>query len=102
MSIANLIESKRTGRLQDAADIEVLEAIQPQGRLYATLCEFHTQELLPDGEEASAIIGVVGSGQSFQLELRLNCAPLPEALMDGWVERLLGRPARYAPLPPFV
>lgn len=27
-SIANLIESKRTGRLQDAADIEVLEEIQ--------------------------------------------------------------------------
>jgi hypothetical protein len=81
---------------------EVLEAIQPQGRLYATLCEFHTQELLPDGEEASAIIGVVGSGQSFQLEVRLNCAPLSEELMDSWVERLLGHPARYAPLPPFV
>jgi hypothetical protein len=27
-SIADLIESKRTGRLQDAADIEVLEEIQ--------------------------------------------------------------------------
>jgi hypothetical protein len=27
-SIADLIESKRTGRLQDAADIEVLDEIQ--------------------------------------------------------------------------
>jgi hypothetical protein len=27
-SIEDLIESKRTGRLQDAADIEVLEAIR--------------------------------------------------------------------------
>lgn len=31
-SIEHLIESKRTGRLQDAADIEVLEAIRRVGR----------------------------------------------------------------------
>jgi hypothetical protein len=81
---------------------EVLGAIQPHGRLYATLCEFQTQELLPQGEEASAIVGIVGSGGGFQLEVRLNRAPLHEALMEGWLERLLGRPVRYAPLPPFV
>ncbi len=28
VSIPNLIASKRTGRLQDSADIEVLEALQ--------------------------------------------------------------------------
>jgi hypothetical protein len=81
---------------------EVLGAIQPHGRLYATLCEFQTQELLPEGEDASAIVGVVGSGNEFQLEVRLNRAPLREELMEEWLERLLGQPVRYAPLPPFV
>lgn len=81
---------------------EILSAIQPHGRLYTTLCEFQTQELLPGGQEASAIVGVVGSGGGFQLEVRLNCAPLREELMGGWLERLLGLPVRYAPLPPFV
>lgn len=36
---------------------EMLDAIRPYGRLYATLCEFHTQELLPEGEDASAGVG---------------------------------------------
>lgn len=81
---------------------EILAAIEPQGRLYSTLCEFDTQELLPDGEDASAIIGIVGSAGRFQLEMRLNRAPLPEAHMAAWLERLLGYAVAYAPLPPFV
>ncbi|WHZ23281.1 MAG: hypothetical protein OJF47_002393 [Nitrospira sp.] len=81
---------------------DVLETIEPQGRLYSTLCEFQTQELMPDGEEASAIIGVVGNAGGFQLEARLNRASLPEDHMAGWLERLLGYPVVYAPLPPFL
>ncbi len=81
---------------------EVQDAIQPQGRLYSTLCEFQTQELIPEGEDASAIVGIVGSEREFQLEVRLNRAPLREDLMAGWIERLLGHPVVYAPLPPFV
>lgn len=81
---------------------EVLGTIEPQGRLYSTLCEFQTQELMPDGDEASAIIGVVGNAGGFQLEVRLNRAPLPEDHMAGWLERLLGQPVQYAPLPPFL
>lgn len=81
---------------------EVQEAIRPQGRLYTTLCEFQTQELLPDGDDASAIVGIVGSERGFQLEVRLNRAPLREDLMGGWIERLLGRPVVYAPIAPFV
>lgn len=80
---------------------EVLEAIGPAGRLYATLCEFSTSVLLSDETEASAIIGVVGTQGAFQLEVRLNRAPLPEARMAGWLEDLLGYPVVYAPLPPF-
>lgn len=81
---------------------EIRSAIEPEGRLYATLCEFQTQELIPEGEEASAIVGVMGSGSGFQLEVRLNRAPLGEDLMAGWLERLLGYPVVYAPLPAFI
>lgn len=81
---------------------ELLGAIQPQGRLYTTLCEFQTQELLPNGADASAIVGIVGTARGFEMEVRLNCAPLREHEMEGWLERLLGHAVVYAPLPPFV
>jgi hypothetical protein len=32
----------------------------------------------------------------------LNKAPLKEDLMAGWLERLIGLPVVYAPLPAFV
>jgi hypothetical protein len=84
------------------ADIpEVLTAIAPAGRLYTTLCEFQTSALLPDSEDASAIVGLVGADGAFQLEVRLNRAPLAEEQMAGWLEGLLGFPVVYAPLPPF-
>jgi hypothetical protein len=81
---------------------EVLNAIQPDGVLYATLCEFQTQMLLPDDEDASAIIGIVGVKGQFKIEARLNQAPLPEDAMAPWLERLIGYPVVYAPLPAFV
>jgi len=81
---------------------EVLETIQPDGRLYATLCEFQTRDLLPESDDASAIIGIVGFNGQFQIEARLNRAPLKEEAMAGWLERLIGYPVVYAPLPPFV
>ncbi|MGH7165798.1 MAG: hypothetical protein ACREIS_09785 [Nitrospiraceae bacterium] len=80
---------------------EILRAIEPDGRLYATLCEFQTQRLALTGEDASAIIGVVGVEGGFQIEVRLNRAPLPEDEMAGWLETVLGLPVTYAPLPPF-
>ncbi|GMV48877.1 MAG: hypothetical protein AMXMBFR67_04200 [Nitrospira sp.] len=81
---------------------EVLRIIEPQGRLYSTLCEFQTQELLPEAEEASAIIGLVGTVGGFQIEARLNRAPLKEEAMAPWLERVIGMSVKYAPLPPFV
>ena len=81
---------------------EVLEAIQPEGRLYATLCEFQTQAVVPEGDDASAIIGIVGLNGQFQIEARLNRAPLKEEAMGPWLERLIGHPVAYAPLPAFV
>ncbi len=80
---------------------EILQAIAPAGRLYATLCEFQTQQLLPGGEDASVIIGVMGMEGGFQIEARLNRAPLSEEEMAPWLEQLLGLPVTYASLPPF-
>lgn len=80
---------------------EVLQAIAPAGRLYGTLCEFQTSVVLPHGEEAWAVVGIMGQHGAFQLEVRLNRAPLAEDAMSGWLEQLLGLPVTYAPLPPF-
>ncbi len=80
---------------------ELLSAIRPEGRLYTTLCEFQTHDIFPNTNNAWVIIGVVGMGDGFKIEARLNRAPLPEHEMDGWLEALLGFPMDYAPLPPF-
>lgn len=81
---------------------EILAAIRPTGRLYTTLCEFSTQEVLPEAEDASAIVGIVGGEEGYRIEARLNRAPLAEDRMGGWLERLIGWPVVYAPLPPFL
>lgn len=81
---------------------EILTAIQPDGILYATLCEFQTQTLLPEREEASVIIGIVGVNGQYKIEARLNHAPLSEDAMAPWLERLIGHLVVYAPLPAFV
>lgn len=81
---------------------EVQNAIRPHGLLYATLCEFQTQAVLPDAEDASAIIGIVGINGQFKIEARFNHAPLHEEAMAPWLERLIGHPVVYAPLPAFV
>jgi hypothetical protein len=81
---------------------EVLRAIEPEGRLYATLCEFPTQALVSTGEEASAIIGIVGVRGRFRIEARLNRAPLKEEVMADWLRWLVGYSMVYAPLPAFV
>ncbi len=80
---------------------EVLQAIAPAGRLYGTLCEFQTAEVLTEGEDAWAVVGIMGHDGAFQLEVRLNRAPLAEEAMSRWLEQLLGLPVTYAPLPPF-
>ena len=42
-----------------------------------SLCEFQTTVLRPDSQDASAIIGVMGTEEGFRLEVRLNRIPLP-------------------------
>jgi hypothetical protein len=85
--------------LEDLPDI--LKAIAPGGRLYATLCEFRSQQFLPDADDAYAIVGVMGLEGGFKIEVRLNRAPLPEDAVAGWLEALIGMPLAYAPLSPF-
>ena len=80
---------------------DVLAAVAPSGRLYAPLCEFQSLTLLPNAEEAWGIVGIVGEQGRFQIEVRLNRAPLPEDELPEWLETLLGVPVVYAPLSPF-
>lgn len=83
---------------------ELLKLIAPDGRLYATLCEFQSAALLPDAPDADkswVIFGMIGQHGRVRVELRLNRAPLPEARMAGWLEELVGLPVVYAPLPAF-
>ena len=79
----------------------VQKAITPGGRLYASLCEFQTQHLLPNGSDAWAILGVVGTENGFRIEARFNRAPLEEDRMSDWLSTVLGFPVDYAPLSPF-
>lgn len=80
---------------------DLLGIMGESGRLYTTICEFYTQHLLPDYKNAAAVIGVMTTGNQYQLEVRLNMMPLPKSDMDPWLEELLGVPMHYAPLSPF-
>lgn len=71
------------------------------GRLYTTISEFRTQEVLPDQPDAAAIIGIMGTEHHYQLEVRLNMMPLPMNEMTSWLEDLFTYPMTYAPLSPF-
>ena len=80
---------------------DILEIVGESGKLYTTICEFHTQHILPQYENASAIVGVMTTGNRYQLEVRLNMMPLPKNDITLWLEDLLGFPMKYAPLSPF-
>jgi len=86
-------------RLEDLPEIR--QIILPNGRIYTTLCEFKTKQFLDKGEDAWAIIGVMGHQEGFKVEVRLSRAPLEENKMADWLEALLGMPVEYSPLPPF-
>lgn len=79
----------------------LLRSIAPSGRLYTTLCEFRTKDLIPEGHEAWAIVGIVGAAGEFSIEARLSRTPLSPDDTAAWLARLIGKPVRYATLPPF-
>jgi hypothetical protein len=76
----------------------IVEAIAPHGRALVTLGEFRAGDLLGRGEDAYAVVGVIGSRMGYLIELRLNRAPLAEVEMASWLESVLGVPMVYAPL----
>lgn len=76
---------------------EIVRSIQPHGRALVNICEFATREIAP-GEEAHAVVGIIGSRSGFGIEVRLNRAPLPEEAMGAWLNELIGLPMRYSPL----
>jgi hypothetical protein len=76
----------------------IVSAVAPRGRVLATLCEFRTPELLPDANEAYAVIGAIASRDGVTVEVRLNRKPLPASRVAAWIEELVGAPVMYAPL----
>ena len=80
---------------------DMLKIVGESGRLYTTICEFHTQCILPHHKDAAAVVGVMTTGNRYQLEIRFNMMPLPKPDMDPWLQELLGIPMNYAPLSPF-
>jgi|GEM_PF-275669 len=79
----------------------LVESTAPTGRVIANLSEFQTGRLVVEGEDAYAVLGIVGNLSGFKIEMRLNRAPLPEEKMKGWLQWLLGTPMIYSPLPPY-
>jgi hypothetical protein len=76
----------------------VAAAIAPRGRALATLCEFATTDVTPEGRDAYAIIGVIAAAEGFTVEVRVNRMPVPVGEMDAWIEGLIGARVVYAPL----
>lgn len=76
----------------------IVEAIAPHGRALVTLGEFRTGDLLRQGEDAYAVVGVIGTRTGYVIELRLNRTPLAQTEMASWLESVVGLPMVYAPL----
>lgn len=80
---------------------DLLQLLEPRGRVYASLAEFQTSYLFPEGADAAAIVGLVGTNGEFRLEIRLNQHPLSHQDTERWLEELVGHALRYSPLPAF-
>ena len=85
--------------LTDVPDL--LEIVGQDGRLYTTISEFRTQVVLPEHPDAAAVVGIIGTKDHYQVEVRLNMMPLPQPQTEQWLEELLGYSMTYAPLSPF-
>lgn len=77
---------------------ELVDTIAPHGRVLSTLCEFRTGEWDQAARDAYAVVGAMAGPDGYRIEVRLSRAPRAEEEMEGWVEQLVGRPMRYAPL----
>ena len=80
---------------------EIFSHLDSRGRMYGSLAEFQTAVALPEGIDASAIVGLVGSDGQFRLEIRLNQRPLTHEKTEQWFEELVGHDLAYTPLPVF-
>ena len=80
---------------------EIFSHLHSRGRMYGSLAEFQTVVALPEGVDASAIVGLVGSEGQFRLEIRLNQHPLSHEKTEQWFAELVGHDLVYSPLPVF-
>ena len=80
---------------------EIYSRLKSRGRIYGSLAEFQTSVVLPENVDAAAIVGFIGSGGQFRLEIRLNQHPLSHQATEQWFEELVGHDLVYSPLPVF-
>ena len=80
---------------------EIFSLFHSGGRIYGSLAEFQTAVALPEGADAAAIVGLVGSEDQFRIEIRLNQQPLSHHDTERWLQELIGHSLVYAPLPVF-
>ncbi|MCZ6800072.1 MAG: hypothetical protein O7F12_06250 [Nitrospirae bacterium] len=80
---------------------EIQKILGVKGRLYMSLCEFQTHELMPHERDAASIIGIISLQGELKVEVRFNFMPLPANQMDQWLHDVLGIPMTYSPLSPF-
>jgi len=80
---------------------EIFSLLHSRGRIYGSLAEFQTTAFMPNGVDAAAIVGLVGSEGKFRLEIRLNQHPLSHRETEQWFEQLVGHALVYSPLPVF-
>ncbi len=79
----------------------LLDVVGNGGRLYTTVSEFRTQAVFPDHPDAAVIVGIMGTENHYQIEVRFNMMPLPMNETTAWLEDLFTFPMTYAPLSPF-
>ncbi len=78
---------------------DIVSAVGPSGIGLINLCEFQTGKFVPGGRDAEGVIGVIGDQTGYNIEVRLNLSPLSQAETGASLERLIGFPMVYSPLP---
>jgi hypothetical protein len=110
-----LEQLKRIHQLQSAAALsyrgflqapmtdlpDIVAAVAPVGKGLINLCDFQTDHFVSSAISAEGVIGVIGDPRGYKIEVRLNRTPLSKLETGTWLERVIGAPMVYSPLPLF-
>jgi hypothetical protein len=80
---------------------DIVAAVAPVGKGLINLCDFQTEHFVSSPVSAEGVIGVIGEPGGYKIEVRLNRTPLSKRETGTWLERVIGAPMVYSPLPLF-